>query len=49
MSINDQPMGTVLKEDGRWGLRYERFLNHPPEKVWAGFDRVGAAQTLDAL
>ena len=35
MSINDQTMGTVLKEDGRWGLRYERFLNHPPEKVWA--------------
>jgi uncharacterized protein YndB with AHSA1/START domain len=29
-------MGTVLHRDERWGLRYERLLRDPPEKVWAG-------------
>ena len=36
MSTRDQPMGTVLHDSERWGLRYERLLRHPPEKVWAG-------------
>lgn len=35
MSIEDQPLGIVLNEEGRWGLRYERILRHSPEKVWA--------------
>ena len=36
MSTTDQPMGTVLHDGERWGLRYERLLRHPPDKVWAG-------------
>jgi uncharacterized protein YndB with AHSA1/START domain len=34
MATTDHPMGTVLNDDGRWGVRYERTLRHPPEKVW---------------
>lgn len=28
-------MATVLRHDGKVGLRYERRLRHAPEKVWA--------------
>lgn len=34
MTRHDQPLGEVLRREGRWGLRYERFLRHPPERVW---------------
>jgi uncharacterized protein YndB with AHSA1/START domain len=34
METTDQPMGTLLREGGRTGLRYERRLRHAPEKVW---------------
>jgi uncharacterized protein YndB with AHSA1/START domain len=34
MDTTDRPMGTVLNDEGRWGVRYERRLRHPPEKVW---------------
>jgi uncharacterized protein YndB with AHSA1/START domain len=30
----DQPLGDVLRDGDRRGLRYERRLGHPPEKVW---------------
>ena len=39
MSTREQPMGTVLRDGQRWGLRYERLLRHPPEKVWAGLTK----------
>lgn len=34
MDPSDRPVATVLSDDGRLGLRYERRLAHPPEKVW---------------
>lgn len=34
MTIQNRDLGTVLREDGRVGLRYERQLDHPREKVW---------------
>jgi uncharacterized protein YndB with AHSA1/START domain len=34
MTSTDQPMGVPLFDEGRWGVRYERRLAHPPEKVW---------------
>jgi uncharacterized protein YndB with AHSA1/START domain len=34
MSHVDQPLGEVLHEGNRWGLRYRRSLRHSPEKVW---------------
>jgi uncharacterized protein YndB with AHSA1/START domain len=34
MASPEQPMGSAVKDDGRWVLRYERSLRHPPEKVW---------------
>jgi uncharacterized protein YndB with AHSA1/START domain len=34
MRTTDQPMGTVLRDGDRVGLRYERRLPHSPEKVW---------------
>jgi uncharacterized protein YndB with AHSA1/START domain len=34
MKATDQPMGTVLRDGDRTGLRYERRLRHSPEKVW---------------
>jgi uncharacterized protein YndB with AHSA1/START domain len=34
MDTTDRPMGTVLNDEGRLGVRYERHLAHPPEKVW---------------
>lgn len=34
MDATGEPMGEVLREGGRYGLRYERRLSHPPEKVW---------------
>ncbi|WP_370326116.1 SRPBCC family protein [Euzebya sp.] len=30
----DASMATVVRADGRTGLRFERHLAHPPEKVW---------------
>lgn len=30
----DARLGEVLRDGGRIGLRYERRLAHPPEKVW---------------
>jgi len=30
-----QPLGEILRDDdGRVGLRFERTLSHPPERVW---------------
>jgi uncharacterized protein YndB with AHSA1/START domain len=34
MTTTDQPLGTILRDGDRTGLRYERLLKHPPEKVW---------------
>ena len=34
MSHHDQPLGQVLRQGEQWGLRYERLLHHPPERVW---------------
>lgn len=31
---DDQRLGTLLRDGERVGLRYERDLRHPPEKVW---------------
>lgn len=31
----DARLGTVLRDGDTVGLRYERLLRHPPEKVWA--------------
>jgi uncharacterized protein YndB with AHSA1/START domain len=31
---NEHPLGTILREGDQIGLRYERRLAHPPEKVW---------------
>ena len=30
----DEPLATVLDDDGRVALRFRRRLPHPPEKVW---------------
>lgn len=30
----DDRLGEVLRDGDRWGLRFERRLAHPPEKVW---------------
>jgi uncharacterized protein YndB with AHSA1/START domain len=30
----EQPMGTLLRNGDRLGVRYERQLAHPPAKVW---------------
>jgi uncharacterized protein YndB with AHSA1/START domain len=30
----DESMGTVVREDDRVGVRFERWLAHPPQKVW---------------
>ena len=27
-------LGEILRDGDRYGLRYERRLRHPPEKVW---------------
>ena len=35
MSVEDQPLGEVLRDEDKWVLRYERVLRHPSEKVWA--------------
>jgi uncharacterized protein YndB with AHSA1/START domain len=34
MTTTEQPMGAPLFAEGRWGVRFERRLAHPPEKVW---------------
>lgn len=34
MTTSTDRLGTVLREDGRVGLRYVRRLAHPPERVW---------------
>ncbi len=34
MTHVDQPLGDVLKRGDQWGLRYERLLRHPPDRVW---------------
>jgi uncharacterized protein YndB with AHSA1/START domain len=34
MTRQDQPLGEVLRRGDQWGLRYERVLQHPPERVW---------------
>jgi uncharacterized protein YndB with AHSA1/START domain len=34
MTRQDQPLGEVLRRGDQWGLRYERILQHPPERVW---------------
>ena len=34
MSRTEQPMGVPMFDEGRWAVRYERRLAHPPEKVW---------------
>jgi uncharacterized protein YndB with AHSA1/START domain len=34
MTHVDQPLGDVLRRGDQWGLRYERLLFHPPERVW---------------
>lgn len=31
---DDTRYGTATQEDGRWTLRFERHLAHPPAKVW---------------
>lgn len=36
---SDAPLGEVTRDDGRWCLRYERLLRHPPAKVWAAITR----------
>ena len=33
--MTTQRLGEVLHDDGRFGLRYERRLRHPPTAVWA--------------
>lgn len=33
-TAGEQPLATVQQADGHLGLRYERRLAHPPEKVW---------------
>ncbi|MET0567200.1 MAG: SRPBCC domain-containing protein [Acidimicrobiia bacterium] len=35
MSVEDQPLADVLRDEDKWVLRYERVLRHPSEKVWA--------------
>jgi uncharacterized protein YndB with AHSA1/START domain len=30
----DQPLGAVIRDGDRTGLRYLRTLRHPPERVW---------------
>jgi uncharacterized protein YndB with AHSA1/START domain len=35
MSIEDQPLGEVLRDEDKWVLRYKRVLRHAPDKVWA--------------
>jgi uncharacterized protein YndB with AHSA1/START domain len=32
--MNNQDMGTVIRDGGQRGLRYQRRLFHSPEKVW---------------
>lgn len=34
MTTSTDRLGTVLRDDGRVGLRYVRRLRHAPEKVW---------------
>ncbi|MCK0112122.1 SRPBCC family protein [Ornithinimicrobium sp. F0845] len=34
-ATTESRLGTVLREGDTVGLRYERHLSHPPEKVWA--------------
>lgn len=34
MSVNSAPPATVLQDGDRLGLRFERRLPHPPERVW---------------
>jgi uncharacterized protein YndB with AHSA1/START domain len=34
MRVDDPTMATVLRDGDRIGLRYQRQLAHPPEKVW---------------
>jgi uncharacterized protein YndB with AHSA1/START domain len=34
MKTTDHPLGTILRDGDRVGLRYERRFAHPPEKVW---------------
>ncbi len=32
--MSTERLGQILRDRGRYGLRYERRLGHPPEKVW---------------
>jgi uncharacterized protein YndB with AHSA1/START domain len=32
--MDDQPLGAVVRDGGRVGLRFERTFPHPPAKVW---------------
>lgn len=41
MSHHDQPLGQVLRQGDKWGLRYERLLHHPPERVWRSLTESG--------
>jgi len=39
--LPDDPVdATVERVDGRWTLRMERRLDHPPERVWAALTRA---------
>jgi hypothetical protein len=49
MSIEDQPLGEVLRDEDKWVLRYKRVLRHAPDKVWAALTESDSPQTLDAM
>ncbi len=34
MNIDNEELGTIVREEGRLGVRYRRLLAHRPQKVW---------------